>query len=188
MKRIVIFASGEGSNAEAIVRYFANHDNIEVVAVLSNRQNAAVHNRMAGLGIKTLTFNKSQWNDSDEILSCLLREKVDLIVLAGFLAILGDKIIDAYRDRIINIHPSLLPRHGGVGMWGMNVHNAVIAAGDKKSGITIHYVTNEVDGGAILAQYECDVLLNDTPQQLAERVHSLEYEYYPQIIEKILTQ
>lgn len=164
MKRVVIFASGEGSNAEAIVRYFAFNSDIAIVAVLSNRQNAGVHHRMADIGVKTLTFNKSQWNDANEILRFLRQERVDLIVLAGFLAIIGEKIIDAYKNRIINIHPSLLPRHGGVGMWGMNVHNAVIADGDTKSGITIHYVTKEVDGGGILAQYECDVLPDDTPQ------------------------
>lgn len=188
MKRIIIFASGEGSNAEAIVRYFANNNNIAIVAVLSNRLNAGVHDRMSNLGIKTLTFSKTQWGEADEILSYLRKEQVNLIVLAGFLAIISKKIIDAYLHRIINIHPSLLPRHGGVGMWGMNVHNAVIAAGDRKSGITIHHVTDEVDGGEILAQYECDVFPNDTPQQLAERVHKLEHEYYPQIIEQLLMQ
>lgn len=188
MKRIVIFASGEGSNAEAIVKHFDGHNNIEVVAVLSNRLNAGVHDKMRVLGVKTFTYSKSQWNDANEILGYLCEERVDLIVLAGFLAIIDDKIIDAYPNRIINIHPSLLPRYGGVGMWGLHVHSAVIAACDTKSGITIHYVTKEVDGGEILAQYECDVLPNDTPQQLAERVHKLEHEYYPQIIEQLLIQ
>lgn len=188
MKRIVIFASGVGSNAEAIVKYFANNEQVNVVAVLSNRQNAGVHERMRGLGIKTITYTKQQWNDATGIISFLKQEQVDLIVLAGFLAIIQSDITEVYKNRIINIHPSLLPRHGGVGMWGMNVHNAVISSGDKKSGITIHYVTNEIDGGAIIAQFECDVLPTDTPEILAERVHGLEYEHYPTVINDVLSK
>ncbi len=187
MKRIVIFASGVGSNAEAIVKYFANNEQVKVVAVLSDKQNAGVHERMSSFGIKTITYTKRQWNEATGIISFLKQEQVDLIVLAGFLAIVQPAIIEAYKNRIINIHPSLLPRHGGTGMWGINVHNAVISSGDKKSGITIHYVTNEIDGGDIIAQFECAVFPADTPEMLAERVHGLEYEHYPAVINDVLS-
>lgn len=186
MKRIAIFASGEGSNAEAIVKYFSSHKEMEVVVLLSNRSMAKVHQRMELLGVPSITFDKQQWNEATEIVDFLRAKKIDLIVLAGFLSIIQPPIIDAYYGKIVNIHPSLLPKYGGAGMWGMNVHNAVIANKEKKSGITIHYVNEKVDGGAIIAQYECDVLPNETPDSLASKVHRLEYKYYPMEIEKLL--
>ena len=186
MKRIAIFASGEGSNAEAIVKYFINKENIEVSLVLTNRCNAGVTNRLLPYGIKINYFTKQQWDDAVEVLELLNAYKIDLIVLAGFLAIIRKPIINAYEGKIINIHPSLLPRHGGSGMWGIHVHRSVIASGDKHSGITIHYVNEDVDGGKIIAQYKCDVGKDDTPELLAERVHQLEYRYFPQEIEKVL--
>ena len=186
MKRIAIFASGEGSNAEAIVKYFSSHKEMEVVVLLSNRSMAKVHQRMELLGVPSITFDKQQWNEATEIVDFLRAKKIDLIVLAGFLSIIQPPIIDTYYGKIVNIHPSLLPKYGGAGMWGMNVHNAVIANKEKKSGITIHYVNEKVDGGAIIAQYECDVLPNETPDSLASKVHRLEYKYYPMEIEKLL--
>ena len=186
MKRIAIFASGEGSNAEAIVKYFSSHKEMKVVVLLSNRSMAKVHQRMELLGVPSITFDKQQWNEATEIVDFLRAKKIDLIVLAGFLSIIQPPIIDTYYGKIVNIHPSLLPKYGGAGMWGMNVHNAVIANKEKKSGITIHYVNEKVDGGAIIAQYECDVLPNETPDSLASKVHQLEYKYYPMEIEKLL--
>ena len=186
MKRIAIFASGEGSNAEAIVKYFSSHKEMEVVVLLSNRSMAKVHQRMELLGVPSITFDKQQWNEATEIVDFLRAKKIDLIVLAGFLSIIQPPIIDTYYGKIVNNHPSLLPKYGGAGMWGMNVHNAVIANKEKKSGITIHYVNEKVDGGAIIAQYECDVLPNETPDSLASKVHRLEYKYYPMEIEKLL--
>lgn len=187
MKKIAIFASGDGSNAEAIVEKFANNDNIEVTVVLSNRIGAKVHDRMIRLGVPSITFDKHQWTEATQIVEFLQEKKIDIIVLAGFLAIIQPPIINAFNDKIINIHPSLLPKYGGNGMWGMNVHRAVVANNEEKSGITIHYVNAEVDGGEIIAQYECEVKKDDTPESLAERVHQLEYKYFPEVIENLLS-
>lgn len=186
MKRIAIFASGEGTNAEAIVKYFASNNDINVEIVLSNRLSAGVHERMNRFGIPTITFSNEEWQQSSKIINKLKELSIDLIVLAGFLTIIQSPIINAFIGRIVNIHPSLLPRHGGSGMWGMNVHRSVLESGDKESGITIHYVDELVDGGEIIAQYKCEVKNDDTPEVLANRVHSLEYYYYPRVIEEIL--
>lgn len=187
MKKIAIFASGEGSNAEAMVNYFASSSNIKVEIVLSNRLSAGVHERMNRLGIPTITFSKEEWQQSSKIIDKLNELSIDIIVLAGFLTIIQPPILKAYSGRIVNIHPSLLPRHGGPGMWGMNVHRSVLDAGDKESGITIHYVDEMVDGGDIIAQYKCEVNDDDTPEELANRVHTLEYYYLPRVIEEILS-
>ncbi|MBE6319277.1 MAG: phosphoribosylglycinamide formyltransferase [Bacteroidales bacterium] len=187
MKKIAIFASGDGSNAEAIVKYFASNDNIKVEIVLSNRLSAGVHERMARLNIPSITFTKEDWQQSYKIIDKLNELSIDIIVLAGFLTIIQPPIIKAFIDRIINIHPSLLPRHGGAGMWGMNVHRSVLEVGDRESGITIHYVDESVDSGEIIAQYKCEVKNDDTPESLANRVHSLEHYYFPRVIEKILS-
>lgn len=186
MKRIAIFASGEGSNAEAIVKYFDGREDIKVEVVLSNRAMAGVHERMKTLNIPSVTFSKEQWTEAIEIVELLKQKSIDLIVLAGFLAIIKPLIIREYSGRIVNIHPSLLPRHGGLGMWGVNVHNAVLKAGDTESGITIHYVEEEVDGGAIISQHKCEVKVSDTAEDLAQRVHNLEHYYFPRVIESIL--
>lgn len=186
MKRIVIFASGSGTNAEAIVNYFAQNKDVAVVAVLSNRSNAQVHTRMAKLGIPTETFSREEWADGEIIITRLRNLGADFVVLAGFLCYIAMPILKAYDQRIVNIHPSLLPRHGGRGMWGKHVHQAVLESGEAESGITIHRVTADVDGGEILFQAKCPVLVCDTVELLAERVHKLEYEHYPRIIEQLL--
>lgn len=188
MKRIAIFASGEGSNAEAIVKYFKDKDNIKVEFVLSNRISAGVHNRMKSLEIPTFTYSKDEWNEPKEIIDKLKESSIDLIVLAGFLSIINHEIIDVYSGRIINIHPSLLPKHGGHGMWGINVHKSVLESKDKESGMTIHYVDEKIDGGNIIAQYKCEVKDDDSAEILANRVHQLEYFYYPRVIEEILSK
>lgn len=186
MKNIAILASGDGSNAEAIAKYFCNSDYVKVAAVLSNKENAGVHSRMKALEIPTFTFPRNEWNNPDEILDLLNRLDIDLIVLAGFLCMIQPSIIEAYAGRIINIHPSLLPKYGGPGMWGHHVHEAVIAAQETESGITIHHVTNEVDGGEIIFQASCNVIKGDTPSTLAQRVHELEHTHYPKVIEQLL--
>lgn len=188
MKKIAIFASGEGSNAEAIVKYFASRSNIKVELVLSNRLSAGVHKRMERLGIPTKTFSKEEWQQPSKIINILNELSIDLIVLAGFLAILQPSLVKAYSGKIINIHPSLLPHYGGAGMWGMNVHRAVLENGDSESGISIHYVNEWVDGGEIVVQYKCEVRETDTAEDLANRVHSLEHYHYPRVVEKILTE
>ncbi len=186
MKNIAIFASGDGSNAEAIARYFANSEVARVRIVLSNREKAGVHARMASLGIKTMTISKEQWNKGTHVVDILKAEQIDLIVLAGFLYRIETPIIEAYDGRILNIHPSLLPKFGGAGMWGHHVHEAVIAAGEKESGITIHYVTAEIDSGEIIFQVSCPVMENDSPESLAARIHDLEHTHYPAVIENEL--
>lgn len=187
MINIAIFASGNGSNAEAIARYFTESNTIKVKCVLSNRQNAGVHQRMATLGIPSHTFSKEEWTEAHKIVDFLKKEEIGLIVLAGFLAKIENPIISAFEGHIINIHPSLLPKYGGKGMWGHHIHETVIAAGETKSGITIHMVTDKIDGGKILFQASCEVLPDDTPETLAARIHTLEHFHYPRIIEQMAT-
>ena len=186
MKTIAIFASGNGSNAEAIVKHFNGNNNVQVKCVLTNKQNAGVHQRMHSLGIPTYNFNKEVWAKPHEILSLLHNLNIDFIVLAGFLAKIESSVISAFQGRIINIHPSLLPKYGGKGMWGHHIHEAVIAAGETQSGITIHYIDDKIDAGEVIFQAACDVMPDDTPDTLAERIHRLEHLYYPQIIEQLL--
>ena len=186
MKRIAIFASGSGTNAENIVRHFTQSATVEVAAVVTNRRQAKVIDRLKPLGIEVEYFPKEEWKNPEQVTRRLTEAGIDLIVLAGFLAVVRDPLLSAFEGRIINIHPSLLPKYGGDGMWGGNVHEAVIKAGEKESGITIHEVTAQVDGGPIVAQYTCPVLPGDTPDTLEARIHQLEYQYYPQVIEMLL--
>lgn len=188
MKNIAIFASGEGSNAEAIAQHFSNSDKVCVKCVLTNRKNAGVHQRMEKLGVTSITFSKEAWTDAQEIVNFLQKEDIHFIVLAGFLTKIELPIIRAFNHRIINIHPSLLPRYGGKGMWGHHIHEAVIANGDNESGITIHYIDEDIDSGDIIFQAKCEVSPNDTPDTLATRIHSLEHKHYPQIIENLLAE
>ncbi|MBR5804268.1 MAG: phosphoribosylglycinamide formyltransferase [Bacteroidaceae bacterium] len=186
--RIAIFASGEGSNAEAIVRYFSNHSTMEVMMVISNNEKAGVHRRMQKWNIPCFTIEKSEWQpDSTGYVALeLMRSKgIDMIVLAGFLAYIPANIVTEFKGRIVNIHPSLLPKYGGKGMWGHHVHEAVIAARETMSGITIHHVTEKLDDGSIIFQAECEVLPADTPDSLTARIHRLEYEHYPRIVEQL---
>ena len=187
-KRIAILASGSGTNAENLVRYFAHHPRIEVATVITNRQQAGVIDRLCPLGIQVEHFGRQHWADPTAVTHHLQQQGVDLIVLAGFLAIVREPMLTTYADRIVNIHPSLLPRHGGPGMYGHHVHEAVLSAGDTHSGITIHLVNSQVDGGRILAQFTCPVQPDDTPDTLAQRIHPLEYAHYPQVIEDLLLQ
>lgn len=186
MKKISIFVSGTGTNAEHIVKHFAGSTSVAVGSVICNRRHAPVIERLRPLGIEVQVFGREEWLHPINVTRLLQDSGVDLIVLAGFLAIVREPLLSAFEGRILNIHPSLLPKFGGPGYWGGNVHEAVIAAGERKSGITIHQVSAEVDCGAIVAQYRCPVLPGDTPATLEARVHGLEYLYYPQVIEQAL--
>lgn len=188
MINIAVFASGNGSNAENIIRYFKNNEEIRVALVLSNNKNAYVHTRAKNLGVPSYTFSKDEFDKGDPVLQKLQEYRIDFIVLAGFLLKVPEPILKAYPQRIVNIHPALLPKYGGKGMYGDRVHKAVIQAGEKESGITIHWVNEHYDEGEIIFQARCPVLPSDTPEELAQRIHKLEYEYYPQIIEKIAKQ
>ena len=187
-KNIAIFASGNGTNAENIIRYFQDRKaNAEVVVVLCNRQEAKVFERAERYQVPCLYITKEEWQTGSAILALLQgKYSVDFIVLAGFLARVPDVLLRAYPDRIVNIHPSLLPKFGGKGMYGNRVHQAVLQAGEQESGITIHYINEHYDEGAIIAQYRCPVFPDDTPETLAQRVHALEYEHYPETIARLL--
>lgn len=187
MKNIAIFASGSGTNAECIANYFKDKPEINVCLILTNKAGAGVLKRAEKFDIPTVVFNRSSFYSTDEILNSLEESKIDLIVLAGFMWLVPDNLIEKYNNRIINIHPALLPKYGGKGMYGHHVHEAIIDNNEKKSGITIHYVNEKYDDGQIIFQKELDVFTNDTTDSLASRIHELEYKYYPKVIEEILT-
>ena len=188
MKRLALFASGEGTNAEAIARYFSTNPDVEVALMICNRKAAGVFQRLEPFNIESHYFPKAEWaeNEAKNVIELLRGKQIDLIVLAGFLAFIPASLIHECQGRIINIHPSLLPKYGGSGMWGMNVHQAVIDAHETESGITIHHVSEQLDSGNIIYQATCEVRPDDTPQSLAERVHGLEYQHYPLVIENML--
>ena len=185
-KNIAIFASGSGSNTENIMRYFREYEAIQVSLVLSNRSDAYVLERAHRLGVPCNVFPKEDWVAGDEILAVLQEYHIDFVVLAGFLVRVPDLLLHAYPNKIINIHPALLPKFGGKGMYGNRVHEAVVAAGEKKSGITIHYINERYDEGNIVFQAVCPVLPTDSPEDVAKKVHALEYEHFPRVIERVL--
>lgn len=186
MKNIAIFASGNGTNAERIAKYFAENPNVSVRIILTNNPKAFVIERAKKLNIPAFVFDKDTFFKTDEVLQVLLNKKTDLVVLAGFMWLVPGYLIQAYPGKIINIHPALLPKYGGKGMYGHHVHEAVLKNREKTSGITIHYVNEKYDEGQIILQKEIPVLENDTPDTLASRIHKLEYEYYPRVIEELL--
>ena len=183
--RIALFASGSGSNAENIVHYFSHNPGFSFPLIISNKPDAFIHSRAKQLNIPSFTFSREDFNDGEKILSLLKLYNIDCIVLAGFLLKIPQSLILAFPQKIINIHPALLPKHGGKGMYGMKVHQAVSEAGDTESGITIHYVNSNYDEGSIIFQTTCPVFPSDTPETIAEKVHALEYEYFPKVIEDI---
>lgn len=186
MKNIVIFASGSGTNAENIIRYFKETKTAVISSVITNNPKAGVIKRAENLNVPVSVLEKEALQNPEKLLLNLKDLGTDLIVLAGFLKKVPDEIVAAFPDRIMNVHPALLPKYGGKGMYGMHVHEAVIENKESKSGITIHYVNEKYDEGAIIFQAETPVFENDTPESLAERIHKLEYEYFPQIVEKIV--
>ena len=186
--RLAIFASGSGTNAEAIMRFFQHHPQIEVGALLSNNPNAFALARAKKFNVPTRVFDKQQFRESDDVLHWLKEFEITHIVLAGFLWLLPENLIQAFSDKIINIHPSLLPKFGGKGMYGMKVHEAVKAAGESESGITIHLVNAQYDDGKILHQSSCTISSEDSPADIAAKVYELEYANYPKTIERWVLQ
>lgn len=186
VKKIVIFASGTGTNAENIIRYFQPNENVEVAYVLSNRKSAPVLEKAENLGVKNHSFSKAAFYETGEILELLKQISPDLIVLAGFLWLLPKEILKMFPEKIINIHPALLPKYGGKGMFGHRVHEVVRQNNEAKSGISIHYVNEKFDEGKMIAQFETEISLNDSAEKIAAKIHKLEQEYFPKVIEKIL--
>jgi phosphoribosylglycinamide formyltransferase-1 len=186
MKQLAIFASGSGTNAENIIRHFKENGKAEVVAIFCNNPKAEIIGRAKNLGVDCIVFDKKDFYESGKVEKQLEELKVDLIVLAGFLLLLPEKLIKHFPKKIINIHPALLPKFGGKGFYGSKVHEAVLKAGEKKSGITIHYVDEKFDEGEIIFQTTCDVDESETAETLAKKIRQLEHEYYPRVIESIL--
>lgn len=187
MKNIAIFASGSGSNAEVIVRHFQDSDLARIAMIVTDNKDAGVIERIKPFGIRVKIISPQQLSDGSLIESLTLA-KIDLIVLAGFLRLIPKDMIEVFPQRIINIHPSLLPDYGGKGMYGMHVHRAVVENEEEESGITIHYVDENFDEGEIIFQDTVEVLEDDTPEDLAYKVQQLEHRHYPDVIEWVLTQ
>jgi phosphoribosylglycinamide formyltransferase-1 len=186
MKKIVIFASGSGTNAENIIKYFENKAIATVVAVFTNNPNAKVIERAKNFQIPTEIFTKEELIQG-KVLQKIIGFAPDLIVLAGFLLKLPKSIIESYPNTIINIHPALLPKYGGKGMYGMNVHRAIVENKEKETGITIHFVNENYDEGNVIFQKSVVLSPTDSPETVAEKIHELEQDNFPQVIEKLLT-
>jgi phosphoribosylglycinamide formyltransferase-1 len=186
MKKILIFASGSGTNAENIIQYFEKKNTGTVVAVFTNNSNAKVIDRAKKFQVPTVIFSKDELN-TGKTLQSISNFHPDLIVLAGFLLKFPENIIKAYPNRIVNIHPALLPKFGGKGMYGMHIHNAVIENKEIETGISIHYVNENYDEGNIIFQQNVPISEGDTPESVAAKIHTLEQHYFPEVIEKLLT-
>lgn len=187
MTNIAIFVSGNGTNCENIIRYFKDNKNINVCLVISNRPDAYALVRAAKYDVPCKVLSKQEINDSDVIIPLLESFKINFIVLAGFMLMIPQFITEKYDCKIVNIHPSLLPKFGGKGMYGHHVHEAVKAAGEKETGITIHYVSNVCDGGEIIAQFKTAVSPEDTPETIEAKIHVLEQQYFPETIERLIS-
>jgi len=188
MKKIAILASGSGTNAENLIHYFRTKPVGRVEIVLTNKPGAGVIKRAESFNVETFVFDREKFYKSDEIVDLLKQREIDLVVLAGFLWLVPAGLISAFQGRIVNIHPALLPKYGGKGMYGNFVHKAVVESGETESGITIHYVNQDYDDGGIIFQAICEVKEGDTPEALAERIHSLEYKHFPVVVERLLDQ
>ncbi|WP_028667564.1 phosphoribosylglycinamide formyltransferase [Runella zeae] len=186
-KRIAIFASGSGSNAEKIAEYFTNHPTIEVSLILSNNPQAGVIARARKFQIPVVLFDRKTFYETNKITELLQNQHIDLIVLAGFMMLIPEEMVKAFPQKMVNIHPALLPKYGGKGMYGHFVHEAVVAAHETESGITIHFVNEHYDEGGIIFQASCPVVSADTPEDVAQKVQVLEHKHYPAVIEKALS-
>lgn len=183
---IAIFASGSGSNAQNIVEYFKGSTTVKIVRIYSNKPDAYVLERAKNLGFPTMVFSSYELKESTHVLQQLTDDKTDYIILAGFLLMIPRYLVEVFEGRIINIHPALLPKYGGKGMYGMNVHNAVKASGEKETGITIHLVNEHYDEGDIIFQAKVEIAPSDSPDEIANKVHQLEYEHFPRVIEEVV--
>jgi phosphoribosylglycinamide formyltransferase-1 len=186
MTHIAIFVSGNGTNCENIIHYFARSSEAEISLVLSNKANAYALIRAEKAGIPTEVLPKAEFMQEDLLLNLMKKYHIDFIVLAGFLLLIPEFLIKAYPQKIINIHPALLPKFGGKGMWGYHVHEAVKAAGEKETGMTVHWVNGQYDKGQVIAQYKTSLSPEDTPDDIAAKEHVLEMKYFPKVIEKII--
>lgn len=187
MKRIVIFASGSGSNAENLIKFFNTTQHAKVVLVLTNNPQAKVLDRCKTLGVSAMSFNRTAFTKTNTVLDLLQATAPDLIILAGFLWKFPEHILNEFPNKIINVHPALLPKFGGKGMYGMHIHEAVVANQETETGITIHYVNENYDEGATIFQAKCDVLPNDTAEDVAAKIHELEMEHFPKTVQKLLS-
>jgi phosphoribosylglycinamide formyltransferase-1 len=187
MKRIAIFASGNGSNAQRLMEHFREHPKARIELVLSNNPAAHVLDRARNMKVPSVVFSRNEFFHSNHVLDILTVQGIDLIVLAGFLWLIPGQLLAAYPGKIINIHPALLPAYGGKGMYGMRVHSAVIASGDRESGISVHFVNEHYDEGKIIFQARCPVYPADTPESLAARIHELEHRHFPEVIGNIIS-
>lgn len=185
MTRLAIFVSGGGTNCENIIRYFQGNSEVEIPIVVSNKSDAYAIVRAENLGIPTTVITRQQLNEDPKLVLDTVKG-CDYIILAGFLPKVPDFLIEAFPNRIINIHPALLPKYGGKGMWGHHVHEAVKAAGEKETGITIHYVNNELDAGEHIAQFSTSLSPDDSADDIADKVHVLEMAHFPQVIEQVI--
>lgn len=185
---IAIFVSGSGTNCENLIRYFSGSERVNCALVVSNKADAYALVRAESLGVKTAVAPKAQLNDAGVMMPLLREHGIDFIVLAGFLPLVPDFLIDAFPRRIINIHPALLPKYGGKGMWGHHVHEAIKAAGERETGMTVHYVTPVCDSGEIIAQYRCELSPDDTVDDIAEKEHLLEMKHFPQVVERVIEE
>ena len=188
MKRVVIFASGSGTNAENLIKFFHNSDNASVVQVLTNNPHAKVLDRCKRLKVSALSFNRIAFTQTEDVLNILKSSNPDLIVLAGFLWKFPENILKNFPNKVINIHPALLPKFGGKGMYGMNVHKAVVENKETETGITIHYVNENYDEGAIIFQAKCKVEASDSAEDVATKIHKLEMEHFPKVIDRLLNE
>jgi phosphoribosylglycinamide formyltransferase-1 len=185
---IAIFVSGSGTNCENLIKYFTHSERVNCALVVSNKADAYALVRAERLGVKTAVATKAQLNAPQFMLPMLQKHAIDFIVLAGFLPLVPNYLIDAFPRRIINLHPALLPKHGGKGMWGHHVHEAVKAAGDTETGMTVHWVTPVCDGGEIIAQYRTPLLPTDSVDDIAEKEHVLEMTYFPKVVEQVIDE
>lgn len=186
MKKLAIFVSGSGTNMQRIANYFKNHPQIEVSLVVCNNPDAGAIARAESLGIPLMMIDKKSFKNPESLTAELFKKQIDWIILAGFLWLIPKVLIQAYPNKIVNIHPALLPAYGGKGMYGEKVHQAVIQNGEKQSGITIHFVNEHYDAGAIIFQQQLELQADETSESLAQRIHELEYKYYPEVIEKVV--
>ena len=186
MINIAIFVSGSGSNCENLIHYFSGSDRVNCALVVSNKPDAYALERAQQLGVPTAVITKADLNDEAVMMPLLKEHDIRFIVLAGFLPLIPNFLIDAFPRRIVNLHPALLPKYGGKGMWGHHVHEAVKAAGETETGMTVHWVTPVCDGGAIIAQYKVALSPDDTVDDIAEKEHQLEMKYFPRVVEQVL--
>ena len=188
MVNIAIFVSGSGSNCENIIRYFQTNEQVNIALVVSNRADAYALTRAKNLNVPSVVLPKADFNNEEKVLKLMADHRIDFIVLAGFLLMIPDWLIAAYQRRIINLHPALLPKFGGIGMYGHHVHEAVHKANETETGMTVHWVSNVCDGGEIIAQFRTPITPDDTPDDIADKEHILEMEHFPQVIEAVLKQ